>query len=478
MNLAVLLTLPWSTALAAPDPTPPPDSAVDAGEEAPSAGIDQASDPAVIEEGFLSKTLDSGLTVSIYSNPALPVVATQTWVHVGSAHEADNELGFAHLFEHLMFGATDTHDADTYGRHHMVHGGSNNAYVKFDETVYISTISPEGHDRVLQLEADRLSNLVLSADNLAREKKVVTEELRMRMENNPMSRMAGATMKAVFGDHPYSHMPSGTKATVMAADLDLVKRFYEGYYHPANMHLVIVGPVSGPETMAKVENLYAELDKTHLEPRSIPAFRDQSFPERVTLKEDLPPLKIAGQVYWGPREGDPEYAAWTMMTSMLTSGSVSPLERVLVHEQNDALETLIMPGDMQAGSVLAFGSVSLAWRRTSKAFGSLGDAVDGLGSQGWLTAENLESTRKRLLHADLKERYIAAEIAENIGRSYRRTGDAKRGLGGNASALEAVTLAQVEAAWQTWILDVEPMEVMLKKGKAIEVEADANGGAQ
>lgn len=475
---AALLLAPWSVALAASEsPTDAAPSIPEAGTEA--AALDEASDeasdeaPTEIEEGFLSTTLDSGLTVSIYSNPTLPVVATQTWVHVGSAHEADNELGFAHLFEHLMFGATENHDAEAYAHHHTVHGGSQNAYTKFDETVYISTISPEGHDRVLELEADRLSHLVLSADNLAREKKVVTEELRLRMENNPMSRMAGATLKAVFGDHPYSHLPGGTKATVMAADLDLVQRFYEGYYHPANMHLVIVGPVSGPETLAKVEALYADLDKTRLTPPTLPAFADHSFPERVTMEEDLPPIKIAGQVYWGPREGDPDYAAWTMMNSMLTSGSVNPLQRVLVDEQQKALEALILPGDMQAGSLLAFGSVSLALRGNSKAFRLLGNAVQGLGSQGWLSAENLESTRKRLLYEDLKEQYIASDIASNIGRSYRRTGDAERGLAGNAAALEAVTLAQVEAAWQTWILDAEPMEVMLKKGKAGEVEADA-----
>ena len=110
----------------------------------------------------------------------------------------------------------------------------------------------------------------------------------------------------------------------------------------------------------------------------------------------------------------------------------------------------------------------------------LDHAVKGLGTRSWLSADNLESTRKRLLYDDLKAQYIASEIAENIGQSYARTGDAKRGLAGRAPMLESVTLEQVEAAWKTWILDVEPMQVMLKKGKAQAVEADAaiDGGAQ
>ena len=128
MTAALLLLAPWSVALAASES--PPDADRPISEASPeAAALDEAAEeasdegPTEVEKGFLSTTLDSGLTVSIYSNPTLPVVATQTWVHVGSAHEADNELGFAHLFEHLMFGATENHDAEAYAHHHTVHGG-------------------------------------------------------------------------------------------------------------------------------------------------------------------------------------------------------------------------------------------------------------------------------------------------------------------------------------------------------------------
>ena len=81
---------------------------------------------------FLSETLPSGLSVSILADPALSVVATQMWVNVGSAHEASNEKGFAHLFEHLMFGETSNHGKEDYSRYHTIHGGDENAGVTAD----------------------------------------------------------------------------------------------------------------------------------------------------------------------------------------------------------------------------------------------------------------------------------------------------------------------------------------------------------
>ena len=156
----------------------------------------------------------------------MPIVATQILVQVGSAHEASNEAGFAHLFEHLMFGATSNHDKEAYSRHHTINGGSENAYTSFDNTVYISEIGPLVHDQVLVLEADRMANLVLSQDNLDNEKKIVTEELRLRTENNPVSRLLGPALEGLFGDHPYGHSPAGTKEDLAAADLGLVQKFY------------------------------------------------------------------------------------------------------------------------------------------------------------------------------------------------------------------------------------------------------------
>ena len=140
-------------------------------------------------ENFVDETLANGLRVTIVSDPSLPVVATRVWYHIGSANEDPQQLGFAHLFEHLMFGGTAKSPKEAYWQWHTRHGGSVGAHTAFDETVYESDIPPEAFPEVLDFEADRMLNLALNEDNLANEKKIVTEELRLRNENSPEARL-------------------------------------------------------------------------------------------------------------------------------------------------------------------------------------------------------------------------------------------------------------------------------------------------
>jgi len=442
------------------------------GDEATEATEAVVEAPPVIEAGFISETLDNGLKVSILTDPELPIVATQVWVQVGAAHETGQEKGFAHLFEHLMFGQTESHDKEAYARHHNANGGSENAYTAFDNTVYISEIQPAAHDQVLAFEADRTVNLVLSAENLANEQKIVTEELRLRTENNPAARLLGPALAGIFGEHPYGHSPAGTKEDIAAADIDLVRKFYDGYYHPANMHLVVVGPVPGPETLARVQELFGPVDKERLAPPAVPPLASWDFPERVVLKEDLPPVKIAGVAYFGPTHRDDDYWAYRIMTEMLAGGELDRLRENLVTEKGKAVEAFTIAEELRAGGILAFASMSLPFRCKNRAFRLVHGAVEELGEGDWLGEENLETVRRRLLRQELEQRYYAASLADAIGTAYAWQGDDSLALEGNAEAIDAVTIEQVRDAWQKYVADAEPMELFIKKGKP------AAGGAQ
>jgi zinc protease len=435
--------------------------------EAAESAEDVVAAPEVVtvEHGFISNTLDNGLHVSILSDPSMPIVATQIWVQVGSAHEADNEKGFAHLFEHLMFGETSRHDKEDYARLHTANGGSENAYTAFDNTVYISEIAPAVHDTVLELEADRLVNLILSAENLANEQKIVTEELRMRTENNPAARLLGPALAGIFGEHPYSHSPAGTKEDIAAADLELVKKFYEGYYHPANLHLVIVGPVPGEQTMARVEELFGVIDKERLVPPEVPSLSSWTFPARMTLKEDLPPIKIAGLVYFGPDIQSEDYWPYRVMTEMLAGGELDRLREELVSSQGKAVEAFTIAQEFQTGSFLAFASLSLPLRCKRKAFRLLDGAIGSVGQGDWMSEASLETVRRRMLRQELSSRYYAASMAEALGTAYAWQGDDRLALGGNSEAIEAVTLEQVQAVWASYVVDATPMALFIKKGK-------------
>jgi zinc protease len=422
--------------------------------------------PAVVEPGFLSASLHSGLKVSILSDPDMPVVATQMWVQVGSAHETDSEKGFAHLFEHLMFGETASHDKEAYSRHHTINGGSENAYTSFDNTVYISEIGPTVHEQVLAFESDRMVNLILDADNLANEQKIVTEELRLRTENNPAARLLGPALAALFGEHPYGHSPAGTREDIAAADLALVQKFYAGYYHPANMHLVIAGPVSGPETLARVQELFGPVDKERLVPPEVPDLSTWTFPERITLKEDLPPIKIAAQVWFGPTRRDADYWAYRVMTEMLAGGELDRFREELVTRRGKAIEAFTIAEELRAGGILAFGSLNLPFRMKGRAFKHIDQSIEALNEGAWMSEANLETVRRRMLRDELGRRYYAASMADAIGQAYAWQGDDALALEGASEAIDAVTLEQVRAAWQRYVIDASPVELFIKKGKA------------
>ena len=115
--------------------------------------------PPASADSLRTVTLDNGLIVSVYPDSSNPLVATEVWYHVGSAQEAPGSRGLAHLFEHLMFGPTQAYDGEAFARHHHRHGGYENAYTTPDETVYVSLIAPEHHDRVLEMEAQRMRGL-------------------------------------------------------------------------------------------------------------------------------------------------------------------------------------------------------------------------------------------------------------------------------------------------------------------------------
>jgi zinc protease len=425
--------------------------------------------PAPVEPGFISEVLPSGMKVSILSDPDQPIVATQMWVQVGSAHEANRELGFAHLFEHLMFGETATHDKEAYSRHHTIHGGSENAYTSFDNTVYISEIGPSEHEQVLAFEADRMVNLILDAENLANEQKIVTEELRMRTENNPAARLMGPALATLFGAHPYGHSPAGTKEDIAGADLELVQKFYAGYYHPANMHLVIAGPVNGPQTLATIESLFAAVDKERITPPEVADLSGWTFPEQVTLKEDLPPVKIAAQVWFGPTRRDADYWAYRVMTEMLAGGELDRFREELVTKRGKAIEAFTLAEELRAGAILSFASMSLPFRSRGKAFRLLDQTVEALSEGDWMSEESLETVRRRMLRDELGRSYYAASMADAIGQAYAWQGDDRLALEGASEAIDAVTLDQVRAAWQAHVLDAEPVELFIKKGKATEL---------
>jgi zinc protease len=411
--------------------------------------------------GLVSLTLDNGLRVTIHSDPSMSVVSTQVWYHVGSSNETPDTRGFAHLFEHLMFGRSQGYEKGAYAEHHHRHVGRANAYTTEDETVYVSEIVPEYHHEVLKMEADRMTRLILDGDSLETEKKIVTEELRLRTENDPQARAFVAALQAVLGDHPYSITPVGTKQDIASATLDHARDFYESFYGPGNAHLVVSGPVDLRRTLSEVMEEFGSLPARGSPPEEIPPLLDHELERYVELEEDLPPVETAVVAYLlpGPQSGD--YEAVQVLAEILCRSAVDPFEDELVHRRRKgvfATSELLM---QRRGGALLLAAAFLPYRSERSAFGLVDETIAELGRLEWLTEDALQSALRRVHRRIARRYYYPSASAHALGQSRWWFGDELRALDAVERA-GRVSRADVERVWRTYVESRQPIRVYIR----------------
>jgi zinc protease len=196
------------------------------------------------------------------------------WYHVGSKNEKPGRTGFAHLFEHLMFQGSRNVGQDQHQSFIASVGGESNASTNEDSTNYWQTVPSHYLPLALWLEADRMGSLKVDESAFARERSVVKEERRQRVESPPYGRLAEIVYDATFTTHPYKHQVIGSMADLEAADIGDVREFYETYYVPENAVLVIAGDFEPEPTMALVRQYFGRVPKARKAvPRDIPRSR-------------------------------------------------------------------------------------------------------------------------------------------------------------------------------------------------------------
>ncbi len=410
---------------------------------------------------LIDEVLPNGLQVTILPDQTNPVVATQVWYHIGAANEKPNTRGFAHLFEHLMFGGTTHHDKRDYSELHRRFGGDENAYTSWDETVYVSEIPPAGAPDVWDLEADRMVNLKLTQENLDNEKRIVTEELRVGTENDPMARVGIAALKAILDDHPYAVTPVGTKEDIAAANLELARDFYQRYYRPKNAHLVIVGPVDGAAALEAVKRDFGPLPAEGETPPDIPSLAGWKTPAKVELKEDLPPVEAALVGFLLPGQGDADSYAVELMNQLLARSAVDPFEEELVRHRHKALFAGTEAIVLRRGGGLIFYSGALPYRREKTAFRLIDQTLAKLGRMEWLTDQTLAAAKRKLLRREAGAAYYADQRASLLGWARWNQGDVHEAFR-RADRIDAVTRADVAAAFEKYIVRARPFRVYIR----------------
>src|SRR5215207_9981790 len=226
--------------------------------------------------------LPNGLTVLLHQDKSTPIAHVQLWYHVGSRDERAGRTGFAHLFEHMMFKGSKNVEPELHTSIISGVGGRSNAYTTEDETVFWQTLPAHYMPLALWMEADRMATLRVDVVAFRREREVVKEERRMRIDNQPYGRLNEIIYRNAFTTHPYKNPTIGSMADLEAASIEDVREFHQTFYVPENATLTVVGDFESAQALQLVTQYFARIPKSPRGvPRDIPKEPEQTREKRA-----------------------------------------------------------------------------------------------------------------------------------------------------------------------------------------------------
>ena len=281
--------------------------------------------------------LPNGLKVILSEDHSTPIVHVAVWYHVGSKNERPGRTGFAHLFEHMMFKGSKNVDPEAHTSIIASVGGRSNAYTTEDETVFHETLPAHYLPLALWLEADRMATLRIDEAVFRREREVVKEERRMRVENQPYGRLNEIIYDHAFTTHPYKHPTIGSMADLEAASIGDVRAFHETFYVPENATVTIVGDFDREQAKSLVQQYFSRVPKgIKPVPRDIPSEPPQTRERRAVVEESwpLPAVVVAYHVTY---DGHPDSYPLHITSKILSDGQSARIPRELVYKKRIAL---------------------------------------------------------------------------------------------------------------------------------------------
>lgn len=307
---------------------------------------------------FSRTILDNGLTVICNTDKSTPFVSVNLLYKVGSRNEQENRTGFAHLFEHLMFGGSK--HIEDYDRHVQLAGGDSNAYTTNDLTNYYITIPAANIETALWLESDRMAGLNFSQHSLDVQKQVVTEEFKQRYLNNPYGDLWLKLRPLAYQCHPYRWATIGVSPEhIERATLEDVKDFFHRFYAPDNAILAISGNIEEDKALELVKKWFGDIPPSLQQSAPIPEEPRQTKERRLIVPDnDVPADAIYKVFHMGGRYSDNFYAC-DIISDILSNGQSSRLYINLI--KNSRLFSGIdayVSGDMDPGLFIFSGKLS------------------------------------------------------------------------------------------------------------------------
>lgn len=279
---------------------------------------------------FEKYTLENGLKVIVHQDKSTPIVAFNLLYDVGARDEQDDVTGFAHLFEHLMFGGSV--NIPEFDTPLQAVGGQNNAFTSNDITNYYITLPKDNIDTAFWLESDRMLSLAFTPKSLEVQRSVVIEEFKQRYLNQPYGDVWLLLRPLAYKKHPYKWATIGKNIEhIENATMEQVKDFFYKHYNPQNAILTIAGDVDKYEMLTKAKKWFGEIENKNDYKRNLPLEPTQTEARFLEVKRNVPQNAIYKAWHICNRM-HPDYYAFDLATDILSRGNSSRLYQKLVKE--------------------------------------------------------------------------------------------------------------------------------------------------
>ncbi len=286
------------------------------------------------------QTLTNRMKILVKEDRRAPVAVSQIWYKVGASYEQGGITGISHMLEHMMFKGTQQYPAGEFSRIIAENGGQENAFTGSDYTAYFQTMEKSRLEISFKLEADRMRNLNLKAEELEKELQVVTEERRMRTDDQPRAKLQEQFNAMAFASSPYKNPVIGWPSDIANYKVEDLQAWYQQWYAPNNATLVVVGDVDAQQVFKLAEQYFAGLQPSTLKPLKPQDEIEQQGVRKITVKAPakLPYLMMG---YKTPvlKTAQPEWESYAleMLAGVLDGGSGARLQSRLVRGKQIAV---------------------------------------------------------------------------------------------------------------------------------------------
>jgi zinc protease len=415
--------------------------------------------------------LANGLEVLFVADHKAPIATAQVFYHVGSKDEHVGIRGVAHMFEHMMFKGSAHVPPEQHSRLLKEVGGQVNAFTTEDLTAYHNTLPPSYLGFALKLEAERMRQLKLFPATVDSERKVVEEEKRLRVDNDPIGKAIERFRALAYVKHPYNWTPIGTIEDLEKVTPADCQRFYDSYYQPNNATLIVVGDVDEATVRRDVDEAFGAIPRGPEPPLAHAEEPPQAAARSATMAMEVQvPVTVGG--YHIPRGSDPDLPALEVLSAILSAGESSRLNQRLVRHDHLAIAAGGMVEKLEDPGLFLVYAAYLPDRDPTKVEGALTEEIARVRNEP-VTKDELDKAKNELAAGYVFGLQTVDGVATALGMAQYVEGDWRRFVEG-ATRYLAVTAADVQRVARKYLVETNLTRVTLTQ----PAPAPQSGGAK